>query len=138
MEDKRKTDAHSANPRNQTVVPKNRPSAIVRAAYFLAHFSSALHPTSYISWTARPRSFRACICRCAEGGGGNRRIMKLKVILSCAVFALMLVVLVIEIAERLPGPPSNCTTAQPFREAGHFAYNPCAILDPEQVVFVRN
>ena len=64
--------------------------------------------------------------------------MKLKVILSCAVFALMLVVLVIEIAERLPGPPSNCTTAQPFREAGHFAYNPCAILDPEQVVFVRN
>jgi len=64
--------------------------------------------------------------------------MKLKVILSCAVFALMLVVLVIEIAERLPGPPLNCTTATLIPEPGHFAYNPCAILYPEQVVFVRN
>ena len=70
--------------------------------------------------------------------GNNRRIMKLKVILSCAVFALMLVVLVIEIAELFPGPPLNCTTAQLIPEPGHLAYNPCATLYPEQVVFVRN
>ena len=68
----------------------------------------------------------------------NRGIMKLKVILCGVIFALMVVVLVIEIAELFPGPPSKCTTAQPIREAGHFAYNPCAILYPEQVVFVRS
>ena len=68
-------------------------------------------------------------------GGG---MLKLKVILVCAVFTLMLVVLIIEIAELFPGPPSKCTTATPIRAAGQLAYNSCAILDPSQVVFVKD
>ena len=64
--------------------------------------------------------------------------MKLKVVLCGVIFALMVVVLVIEIAEFFPGPPLNCTTALLIPEPGHLAYNPCATLYPEQVVFVRS
>jgi len=70
MEDKRKTDAHSANSSNQTVVPKSRPSAIARAAYFLAHFPALSIPRPIFLGPRDPVVSELAYVGVQRGGGG--------------------------------------------------------------------
>lgn len=68
--------------------------------------------------------------------------MKFKVVFLVGVFILMLVVLVIEIAEatfevNAPQPGAICSARAAIHKSGELQYNPCAKLDPTQVVFVR-